>query len=300
MHVGVIMGGVSDEREISILTGNEIIDNLDKEKYEVLPVPINTEYELIDRAKSLEFAFIALHGSFGEDGKIQAILESLKVPYSGCGVLESALCMDKNICKKVFLGENIATPKWIMVKHEDDINYEKVDEIGYPVVVKPNSGGSSIGVFIIKNKEDLKGAVKEALKHDKEVMIEEYIKGEEITCCMLDGELLPILSIKPKKDVFFDYKSKYEDEGAEEVVANLPDHINKKVKEICKKCWESLNLRVYARVDIMIKGKDIYVLEVNTLPGMTKNSLFPKSAKAANISFKKLLDTIIELSEKRF
>lgn len=300
MHVGVIMGGVSDEREISILTGNEIIDNLDKEKYEVLPVPINTEYELIDRAKSLEFAFIALHGKFGEDGKIQAILESLKVPYSGCGVLESALCMNKNICKKIFLGENIPTPKWIMIKDEENIDYENVDKMNYPVVVKPNSGGSSIGVFIVKNKEDLKAAVKEALKHDKEVMIEEYIKGEEITCCMLDGEILPILSIKPNRDEFFDYKSKYEDEGAEEVVVNLSKNIEKKVKDICKKCWEGLNLRVYARVDIMIRGEDIYVLEVNTLSGMTKNSLFPKSAKAVGISFKNLLDEIIELSGKQF
>ncbi|WP_027624303.1 D-alanine--D-alanine ligase [Clostridium lundense] len=295
MQIGVVMGGISTEKEVSYLTGKYIIESLDKDKYEILPIPINTKYELIDRVKCLEFAFIALHGSFGEDGQIQAILESIGVPYSGCGVLSSALCMDKDTSKKVFVAENIKTPRWIMVRREEEINYAKIEDMGYPVMVKPNNGGSSIGITLVNHKEELDKAVKEALKYDEEVMIEEYIKGEEITCCMLNGEVLPILSIKTKEE-FFNYSSKYDDNGAEENAIELPEPLQKNVEEICKRCWESFKLRVYGRIDMIIKDGEVYVLEINTLPGMTKNSLFPKSAKAFGLSFSELLDKIIESS----
>ena len=295
MQIGVVMGGISTEKEVSNLTGKYIIENLDKNKYEVLPIPKNTKYELIDRAKCLEFAFIALHGSFGEDGQVQAILESIGVPYSGCGVLSSALCMDKDMSKKVFIAENIKTPKWTMVKREEEIDYNKIDEIGYPIIVKPNNGGSSIGITLVNHEDDLKDAVKQALKYDEEVMIEKYIKGEEITCCMLNGKVLPILSIKTKEE-FFNYSSKYDDNGAEENIIELPEALKTRVEEICIKCWKSFKLRVYGRIDIIIKDGEIYVLEINTIPGMTKNSLFPKSAKAYGLSFSQLLDKIIESS----
>lgn len=295
MQIGVVMGGISTEKEVSNLTAKYIIENLDKNKYEVLPIPINTKYELIDRVKCLEFAFIALHGSFGEDGQVQAMLETIGVPYSGCGVLSSALCMDKDMSKKMFIAENIKTPKWVMIKREEEIDYNKIDEIGYPIIVKPNNGGSSIGIELVNHKEELKEAVKEALKYDEEVMIEEYIKGEEITCCMLNGKVLPILSIKTKEE-FFNYSSKYDDNGAEENVIELPETLKSKVEEICIKCWESFKLRVYGRIDMIIKDGEVYVLEINTLPGMTKNSLFPKSAKAYGLSFSQLLDKIIESS----
>ncbi|KAJ52933.1 D-alanine-D-alanine ligase [Clostridium tetanomorphum] len=295
MQIGVVMGGISTEKEVSYLTGKYIIESLDKSKYEVLPIPINTKYELIDAVKCLEFAFIALHGSFGEDGKVQALLETIGVPYSGSGVLTSALCMDKDMSKKMFLAEKIQTPCWTMIKKEEEIDYNKVEKMGYPVIVKPNNGGSSIGVAIVYSKEDLKKAVKEALEYDEEVMIEEYIKGEEITCCMLDREVLPVLSIKTKEE-FFNYSSKYDENGAEEKVIKLPDTLQKKVEEICIKCWDNFKLKVYGRIDMIIKNGEVYVLEINTLPGMTKNSLFPKSAAAYGLSFSELLDRIIESS----
>lgn len=295
MLVGVIMGGVSHEKDISLLTGNEILEKLDKDKYEVVPVPINTQYELIDRVRCMSFAFIALHGKFGEDGNIQAILESMGVPYSGSGVLSSAMCMDKNISKKIFITENIKTPKWIMIKDEDEINYGEVEKVDYPLIVKPNNGGSSIGTIIVNDKENLKEAVGEALKYDDEIMIEEYINGEEITCCILNREILPIISIKPKCE-FFSYRSKYENDGAEEKVVELPEVINQKVNEIALKCWDTFKLKAYARIDMIIKDNEVYVLEINTLPGMTKNSLFPKSAAAYGLSFSELLDKIIEYS----
>ena len=295
MQIGVIMGGISAEKEVSLLTGKEIIENLDKDKYEVIPIPINSQYELIDSVKCLQFAFIALHGKFGEDGRIQAILESIGVPFSGCGVLASALCMDKNISKKLFITEGIKTPQWIIVKDENEVDYSIIENIEYPLIVKPNSGGSSIGTIKVNSKEELKEAVIEALKYDDEIIIEEYIKGEEITCCILNGEVLPIISINPKSE-FFNYSSKYDKGGAEEKIIELPRTLREKVEEISLKCWDTFKLKVYARVDMIIKNEEVYVLEINTLPGMTENSLFPKSAAAYGLNFSQLLDKIVQYS----
>lgn len=299
MQIGVVMGGVSTEKEISNLTGKYIIESLDKNKYEVLPIPINTKFELIDKIKCLEFAFIALHGNFGEDGKVQALLETMGVPYSGAGVLASSLCMDKNISKKILQGEGIKTPSWIRLYKNKDIDFENIKNVGYPLIVKPNSGGSSIGITIVRKDEELIKAVEEAFKFDEEILIEEYIEGEEITCCMLDGKVLPILSIETREE-FFNYKAKYFEGGAEEKVANLSKKLKDKVESISKKCWDNFKLKVYGRIDMIIRENEVYVIEINTLPGMTKYSLFPKSAKAYGLSFSELLDNIIELSLREY
>ncbi|MBZ9688949.1 D-alanine--D-alanine ligase [Clostridium estertheticum] len=295
MQVGVIMGGISAEKEVSVNTGKQIIENLNKDKYEIVPILINNKYDFIDSVKSIQFVFIALHGKFGEDGRIQAILESLGVPYSGCGVLASALCMDKNLSKKLFASEGIKTPKWIIVKDENKIDYSIIDNIGYPIIVKPNSGGSSIGTIIAYSREEVKDGVCEALKYDNEIVIEEYIKGEEITCPILNGEVLPVISINPKSE-FFNYSSKYDNGGAEEKIIELPIAIREKVEQISLKCWNTFKLKVYARIDMIIKDEEVYVLEINTLPGMTENSLFPKSANAYGLNFSQLLDKIIQYS----
>ncbi|WP_138205427.1 D-alanine--D-alanine ligase [Haloimpatiens lingqiaonensis] len=296
MQVGVIMGGISSERDVSMLSGEAIIENLDKNKYEVLPIPVNTQYQLIDMVRCLDFAFIALHGQFGEDGTVQGILKSMGVPFTGSDVLSSALCMDKNITKELLRTKNINTPDWVMIKKGKAINFHEVERIAYPLVVKPNNGGSSIGISIVKNREEFQKAIEQAFKYDEEVMIEEYIDGEELTCCMLDGKILPVLSIKPKEDVWFDYNSKYTAEGADEVVAELNEDIMRQIEVISKKCWEIFKLKAYGRIDIMMRNNKVYVLEINTLPGMTKNSLFPKSARAAGMSFSQLLDKIIQCS----
>ena len=295
MKIGVIMGGISAEKEVSLATGKQVIENLDKDKYEVIPVPINSQSELIESVKDLQFAFIALHGNFGEDGCVQAILESIGVPYSGCGVLASALCMDKNISKKLFIAEKIKTPQWVIAKDENKLNYSIIENVGYPLIVKPNSGGSSIGTIMAHSIGELKQGVKEALKYDDEVIIEEYIKGEEITCCILNGEVLPVISIKPNSE-YFNYSSKYDLDGATEKIIELPRILNEKVEEICLKCWDAFKLKVYARIDMIIKDEEVYVLEINTLPGMTENSLFPKSAGAYGLSFSELLDKIVQYS----
>lgn len=295
MRVGVIMGGISSERDVSLNTGREIVSNLDKNKYEVIPIVIEKKEDIIEKTKDIDFAFIALHGKFGEDGIVQAVLETLNIPYSGCNPLASGICMDKSITKSILKTAGVNTAEWLTVSSIDELDVNKIAEVGYPVVVKPNSGGSSVATTIVRNENDIRDAVIEALKYDDEVMIEKYIKGEEITCCILDGKILPVISIKPKSH-FFDYTSKYADGGADEIVIELDSPIKEKVEEAVLKCWKYLKCSVYARIDIIIGVDDIYVLEINTLPGLTKNSLFPKSAKAYGLSFGELLDKIVELS----
>lgn len=295
MKVGVIMGGISSEREVSLNTGREIAANLDSKKYEVCPIVIDKKEDILDKVKGLDFALLALHGQFGEDGTVQAVLKTLAIPYSGCDTLSSAICMDKDMTKKVLRSEGITTADWVVVKNGAEIDEEKIKGFGMPVVVKPNNGGSSVATFVIHNPEEIKEAVSEGLKYDKEVMIEKYIKGDEITCCILDGKMLPVLAIRPKS-TFFDFTSKYSDGGAEEVVVELQKELHEKVETLALATWKALKCSVYARVDMLIQDGNPYVLEVNTLPGMTKNSLFPKSAASVGITFSELMDRIIEYS----
>lgn len=297
MKVGVIMGGISSEREVSLNSGKEIVKNLDENKYAVYPITINNKIELIEKVKGIDIAFLALHGNFGEDGTVQSILEALNIPYTGCGVLSSAICMNKDITKRLLRDANIETADWTIVQSIEGLDYDLIDKIGYPVVVKPNSGGSSVATVIINNKNDIEGAVRMALKYDKDVMIEHFIKGDEITCSIINGEILPILAIKPKSS-FFDYTSKYADGGADEFVVELEPELKKEVEEMAINCYKLLKCSVYARIDIIVKEGKPFVLEANTLPGMTSNSLIPKSARAAGISFGKLLDMIIDFSIK--
>ncbi|MCI5750522.1 MAG: D-alanine--D-alanine ligase [Clostridium perfringens] len=296
MKVGIIMGGISSEREVSLASGESIFNHIDKEKYEVSKIIINNKRDILEKVKGLDFALLALHGKFGEDGTVQAFLDIMDIPYSGCGALSSSLCMDKNLSKKVLKAENIRTAKWITVKSIEEIDYEKIEEIGYPVFVKPNNGGSSVATFKVYKKEDIKDAVMEGLKYDEEVIIESFVKGREITCPIFNGELFPILEIKSKAD-FYDYKQKYAANGAEHLPVQLEKSLYDEVKEMALKTFEVLKCEVYARVDMIISEEGVpYILEVNTLPGMTATSLFPQSAESIGISYSKFIDLIIETS----
>lgn len=296
MKVGIIMGGISSEREVSLASGESIFNHIDKEKYEVSKIIINNKRDILEKVKGLDFALLALHGKFGEDGTVQAFLDIMDIPYSGCGALSSSLCMDKNLSKKVLKAENIRTAKWITVKSIEEIDYEKIEEIGYPVFVKPNNGGSSVATFKVYKKEDIKDAVMEGLKYDEEVIIESFVKGREITCPIFNGELFPILEIKSKAG-FYDYKQKYAANGAEHLPVQLEKSLYDEVKEMALKTFEVLKCEVYARVDMIISEEGVpYILEVNTLPGMTATSLFPQSAESIGISYSKFIDLIIETS----
>lgn len=297
MKVGVIMGGVSSEREISLKSGKEVLKNLNGNNYkEIIPIVINSKSEVIEKVKGIDFAFIALHGKFGEDGTIQGLLESLEIPYSGCNVLTSAVCMNKGLTKRIIQSVGIKTAPWITVKSVEEINYDKIREFDYPVFIKPNNGGSSVATFCVKYESDVESAVREGLKYDNEVIIEKYISGEEITSFVLNREVFPTVTIKAKKGEFFDYASKYDKGGAEETPIMLEEGLQTIVNEISESIWDVLGCKSYCRIDMIVDNGVPYVLEVNTLPGMTTSSIIPKSAKAKGIEFSELLDKIIEYS----
>lgn len=293
MKIGVLMGGISSEREISILSGQEIIKNLDKNKYEIFPIIIDKKSEVFEKVKGLDFVFLALHGIFGEDGTIQALLDSIEMPYSGCNMLTSAICMDKEQTKRILKAENINVAPHYIINSDTTLNFDLLEKLGYPMVIKPNNGGSSIGTFIVSNINELKTCITEAFKYDDTVMLEKFISGDEYTVPILNGEILPILSIRPKQG-FFDYHSKYTEGETDEIVANLDLNLKSKIEVIADKCWKIFKCKAYVRIDIIVSKGIPYVLELNTLPGMTKNSLFPKSAAAFGIDYSTLLDKIIE------
>ncbi|OOC62801.1 D-alanine--D-alanine ligase [Paenibacillus ihbetae] len=299
MKVGVIMGGVSSERDISLLTGQEMMAHLDPSKYEAIPIEINHKRDLINKTEGIDMALLALHGQYGEDGTVQATLESMGIPYTGSSVLSSSICMDKDVSKKLLRYEGLHTADWLIVSSLEELAEANVESLGFPLVVKPNTGGSSIGTRIVRSRDTLKAAVAEALQWDRSVMIEQWIDGQEITCSILDGKLLPIVSIKPNAE-FFDYTSKYAEGEAEEQVIELPETLQRKVSAAALQCYKALKCSVYARVDIILKDGVPFILEVNTLPGLTRTSLLPKSAAAAGFSFGMLLDAIItsSLSER--
>ncbi len=299
MKVGVLMGGISSEREVSLSSGNSIIQHINKEKYEVVPVIIDSKEDVLEKVKGLDFALLALHGKFGEDGKVQAVLETLGVPYSGCDTLSSSLCMDKDLTKSVLKAKGIRTARWINVSSVQEIDYNAIEEMRYPVFIKPTNGGSSVATFKITKKEDVEAAVVEGLKWDREVMIEEFIKGDEITCPVFENELFPVLAIKAKTD-FYDYEQKYSANGAEHYAIDLEPKVYEEVKKMALETYKALKCSVYSRIDMIITEDGVpYVLEVNTLPGMTSTSLFPQSAGEKGISYTEFIDMIIEHSLKK-
>ncbi|MBU3103292.1 D-alanine--D-alanine ligase [Clostridium gasigenes] len=298
MKIGVIMGGISSEREVSLNSGKSILENIDRNKYEVVPIVIDNKEDIINKVKGIDFALLALHGKFGEDGTVQSVLQTLEIPYSGCGPLSSALCMDKDLTKSVLKSHNIRVAKWINVRSIEEIDYNVIEEIKYPVFIKPTNGGSSVATFKITKKEDVENAVVEGLKWDTEVMIEEYIKGDEITCPVFGNVMFPVVAIKPKAE-FFDYTQKYAAGGADEFVIELESNLHTEVEQMALDTYRALKCAVYSRIDMIITKEGIpYILEVNTLPGMTSTSLFPKSAEARGVSYSGLLDMIIETSMK--
>jgi D-alanine-D-alanine ligase len=282
LRVGVLMGGESSEREVSLMTGREMIKNLDRSKYDVVAIELSKGSNNFD--KKMDVALIALHGKGGEDGVIQGYLETLGIKYTGCGVLASAVGMDKKIFREVMIANKLPMPR--LVTHS-------------PCVVKPCNGGSSVGVSVVKNIEELGLAISKAKRYDDEIIIEEYLKGTEVSCGVLGNDVLPVIEIVPKNQ-FFDYESKYTESGALEICpARISKKMSKRIQKLTLKVFEAIKGRGYARVDFIIKNNKPYILEINTLPGMTAVSLLPKEALAVGINYSQLLDKIIELALKK-
>lgn len=300
IRVALLLGGKSAEREISIKTGRMILKNLDKKKYQVfLFDPARDLLKLANslKNKKIDVVFPALHGTFGEDGTIQGMMELFGIPYVFSGVLASALAMDKEMAKKIFKREKIPTPKHFIFTKNNHISLKKIK---FPCVVKPVNQGSSVGVTIVIGPGQLKGAIRRALDFAPRVIIEDFIEGREITAAVLGNKkpaALPLIEIKPRISNFFDYQAKYEAGGSEEICpAPINALLTKKIQDLAVKAHLVLGCRGVTRTDLILQGSQPFILEINTIPGMTKISLVPQAAAEAGIAFPKLLDRLIELA----
>ncbi len=304
----VVAGGFSAEREVSLNTGKQIFDSLDRKKYNVGHLKLKDIKDLKIFNKYVErkdfIVFNALHGTFGEDGIFQGFCDSLGIKYTGSGVLASSLAMNKILSKKIFEQSGLLVPKHILI---ESWNRNIKTDFKYPVVVKPCSQGSSVGISIVRNPKDLKKALELAFKLDSFVIVEEYIEGMEITIGVLGNNpknyvALPIIEIvTSSKYEFYSYDAKYVQGGSEHIIpARIEKSLEIRAINAALKAYKSLNIEVYARVDMIISKSKIYVLEVNTLPGMTETSLLPDAAKKRGMPFGLLLDTIIRLSLEKY
>ena len=303
LRIALIAGGWSREREISLKSGENVYNGLDKAKYEVKRYdPSKDLLRLIEDSKDIDLALILLHGKKGEDGSIQGLLDLLDLPYVGSGVLASALAMNKAVSKELFRCAGLNVPKEIVIFRDQDIDPVGIMSVlGKPVVIKPVAEGSSIGLNICYTGEEIAEAIKDTFAMSSEVIVEEYIKGREVSCSVLGNrqpEALPVVEIIPKKEYqFFSYTAKYLPGASKEICpAQLPSDICEKAQSAAIKAHCLLGCRNFTRSDMIATDKDVYILETNTIPGMTENSIFPLAARTAGLSFSRLLDRLIELA----
>lgn len=307
LKIGILFGGKSAEHEISIISAQNIIDNLNKNKYQIFPIKINRngDFDLIN-LKKMDVIFPVLHGPYGEDGSMQGLLKILNIPFVGPSVLSSAVSMDKDVMKKLFKEARIPVGKFITLKIGEKISFEKVKKtLGLPVFIKPANMGSSIGIYKVKTEKEFIEGIKNAFKFDSKIIIEESINGQEIECSVL-GNKKPVPSIPgeivPIND-FYSYKAKYiRKKGADLLIpARLSKNTIKKVQNIAIKAFKVLNCEGMGRVDFFVKKNgEILVNEINTIPGFTNISMYPKLWEASGLPISKLLDNLIDLAIERF
>jgi len=297
-RIAVLMGGPGSERDVSLATARGVAKALRSRGAEVFEIDVRDEnFEL---PKNIDLAFITIHGTFGEDGQIQKILEDRGVPYTGDGVRESQIAFDKIESKRKFEAAGVTTPEWEVIGANERPTFP------IPFVIKPPRQGSTVGVYIIKSADELESALRDARKFDRELLVEKFVPGRELTIGILGDQALPILEIIPKGG-FYDFTNKYPflnpqaGGGAEHVCpANIEEALNRKIQELAVRAYRSIGLRVYSRVDVMLpENAEPSVLEVNTIPGMTEASLLPEAAAAAGINYADLCLRIIELSRAR-
>lgn len=314
LRVLVLTGGTSSEREICLRSGAKVVAALDPARYEV------TQMDLADLAgpqagrlaRALfapgacepeadgrpDVVFIALHGGAGEDGTVQGMLELLGIPYTGSGVLASALAMNKIVSKKVFEREGIPTPRWwpLRAAERADAGRAVLEALRLPCVVKPACEGSTIGVTVVRDPTEMEPALEEAFRYGPEALAEEYIAGVEISGPVLGEEALPLVEIVPRSG-FYDYEAKYTPGATEEIVpARIPAWQAARARELTLAAHRVLGCRGMSRVDMMASEDEVYVLEVNTIPGMTETSILPRAAEAVGMTFSQVVDRLIELA----
>lgn len=298
------MGGPSSEHEVSLSTGRMVLKNLDFRKFKAVPVEIRKDgswpMSLSELKENIDLAFIAMHGEYGEDGQIQSLLETFKIPYTGSDPVASALAMDKRKSSVMFANSGLVIPKFLALKKEDPhIEFAVARNFRGSVVIKPADRGSSVGVSISHRKSDLRHAIQKALRHSDEIIAQQYIKGREVTCGVLEINrvsvaLLPT-EIIPNNSSFFDYYSKYNANGSTEITPpDLSGKMIRKIQSAALAAHRALGCSGMSRTDMILsRGGKIYILETNTIPGLTETSLLPQQAQKMGISFPKLLEIII-------
>lgn len=348
--MAILMGGPSPERDVSLTSGLQVLQAIDPQRYEALPYEITREGQFLPRPDLLrltdpgaagaplrvgqvpaaestalvpqrideiagpghvDVAFIALHGTYGEDGTIQGLLELLGVPYTGSGVLASALAMDKLRSRQVGLANGLPFPPYVVVDggawpgNQTEIRSAVAKELGFACVVKPNAQGSSIGVTIVRREDGLVSAVARALEYGDLVLVEPYFNGTELTCAVLEDpktglpSALPLIEIVPKRE-FFDYQAKYEPGASEEIIpARVPPALAGQAQQLAVRAHRALGCEGMSRVDMFADRGKIVLLEVNTIPGLTPGSLLPRAAAAAGIDFTELVNRIIANALRR-
>ncbi len=292
--IALLMGGPGSEREVSIVSGKAVLEALRAEGFtNVTPVMVDSERPSIP--EGTELCYNMIHGTYGEDGGLQTYLEELGLPYTGAGSVTSRNCFDKILTKKAFFAAGVPTPA------DEVIASGAMPTIGVPCVIKPPCEGSSVGVSIVQTAEELPAAVAEAAKYGTDILVEEYIKGKELTVAIFNGTALPVIHIAPRQG-FYDFANKYPalsgGVGSDYICpADISEEETKAVQAAALAAYKALNVEVYGRVDVLLTddGKP-YVLEINTIPGMTSASLFPKAAAAVGISFGELCTRIAEIS----
>ena len=294
--IGILLGGVSAERDISLKTGEAMFEALKARGYRVQKVFVDGDIDRVLRQTTIDIAVIALHGTYGEDGCIQGMLETMGIPYTGSGVLPSALAMDKLKSKELFRLYNVPTPSYYVVRSSDLDRLEQVhSSFGFPSFVKPRSGGSSVGAGEANNLSELKQRCEDAARFDEWILVERLIRGREVAVGLLDGNALGAIEIEPKGG-FYDYKSKYQKGQSEyHFPARLSPTRYQGVLNLAERAVHAVGATGAARVDLLVTSdENEYVLEVNTLPGMTPTSLLPKIAAGAGYDFGDLCEAILE------
>ena len=288
--IAVLMGGPGEEKDVSLKSGEAIKKALNHNGYDVTSIILDTKLEkLVKELLSVDLVFLGLHGNIGENGTIQGFLDALGIIYTGSGPLSSAICMDKNISKIIAKNNGIMTPKWKLC--DTVIDDAKMN---YPVIVKPNGQGSTVGLRIAHNESELIPALEYAFNYDNSVLVEEYIQGRELTVMLIDGKAQPVCEIIPSHE-FYDYECKYTAGMSKYICpAEIDDNISNYVKKISENLFDLLKCENYSRADFRMDDQNkFWFLEMNTLPGMTDTSLAPMSALAAGISFNELIDKIV-------
>lgn len=335
-RIGVLFGGKSGEHEVSLLSATSVIESIDREKYDIVMIGItksgqwklyegdvgnladgsweetSAEIQASDLKKLVDFALPILHGPYGEDGTIQGLFEMLDIPYAGCGVLSSALCMDKVSAKKIFDRMGLPTARYQLVYAEDvreDVDKvvrEVEAELPYTLFVKPSNMGSSVGISKVRNAEELRKALMLAGKYDRRIIIEEGINCREVETGIIGNyrpEVAAVGEIVAKLD-FYDYTAKYTDDAGTElsIPAKLPESTYEEIRNLAKKAYMALDCSGFARIDFFVDkdtGK-VYINEINSIPGFTKYSMFPLMWKEAGVSFRELVERIVDLGYERY